>query len=158
MDVVGTMNTTDYLRVRYQYTFASSSDTSPQARAPWSAVTTGPATRLRLLELLAAGERCVSDIATSTGDAMPTVSQRLQLLRREGLLRSRRDGKHVFYALADAHVLELIDNVLRHAAEASRRRCEHSPLQTTHGRRARGCDSRVSLRRLSAARFTSDPC
>jgi DNA-binding transcriptional ArsR family regulator len=89
------------------------------ARAAGMLGAAGDPARLRLLELLAAGERCVSDIATTTGDAMPTVSQRLQLLRREGLLRSRRDGKHVFYALADAHVLELIDNVLRHAAEGS---------------------------------------
>jgi ArsR family transcriptional regulator len=79
----------------------------------------GDPARLRLLDLLAAGERCVSEIAADSGDAMPTVSQRLQLLRREGLLRSRREGKHVFYSLADAHVLELIDNVLRHAAEGS---------------------------------------
>ena len=77
----------------------------------------GDPSRLRLLDLLAGGERCVSEIAALTGNTMPTVSQRLHLLRREGLLRSRRDGKHVFYALADAHVLDLIDNVLRHAAE-----------------------------------------
>lgn len=89
------------------------------ARAAGMLSAAGDPARLRLLDLLAAGERCVSEIAADTGDAMPTVSQRLQLLRREGLLRSRREGKHVFYALADAHVLELIDNVLRHAAEGS---------------------------------------
>jgi len=48
---------------------------------------------------------------------MPTVSQRLRVLKTEGLLRSRRDGKHVFYTLADAHVRELLTNILRHAAE-----------------------------------------
>jgi DNA-binding transcriptional ArsR family regulator len=89
------------------------------ARAAGMLSAAGDPARLRLLERLAAGERCVSDLAAESGDAMPTVSQRLQLLRREGLLRSRRDGRHVFYALADAHVLELIDNVLRHAAEDS---------------------------------------
>lgn len=89
------------------------------ARAAGMLSAAGDPARLRLLDLLAAGERCVSEIAADSGDAMPTVSQRLQLLRREGLLRSRREGKHVFYALADAHVLELIDNVLRHAAEGS---------------------------------------
>jgi DNA-binding transcriptional ArsR family regulator len=77
----------------------------------------GDPARLRLLHLLAAGERCVSEVAAHSGDAMPTVSQRLQLLRREGLLTSRKDGKHVFYRLADQHVLELVDNVLRHAGE-----------------------------------------
>ena len=77
----------------------------------------GDPARLRLLDLLAEGERCVTEIAVTTGDAMPTVSQRLQLLKREGLLAARRDGKHVFYALADAHVLDLLDNALRHAGE-----------------------------------------
>lgn len=101
-------------------------ETAP-ARTVWSAEildraaamlsAAGDPARLRLLDLLAAGERCVSDIAATTGDAMPTVSQRLQLLRREGLVTARRDGKHVFYRLADRHVLELVDNVLRHAGE-----------------------------------------
>jgi len=77
----------------------------------------GDPARLRLLELLATGERCVTDIAADTGDAMPTVSQRLQVLRREGLLSTRRDGKHVFYAVADQHVLDLITTILHHAAE-----------------------------------------
>ncbi len=77
----------------------------------------GDPSRLALLDLLADGERCVTDLATATGDAMPTVSQRLRLLRGEGLVRARRDGKHVFYALADGHVHLLLDNVLRHAHE-----------------------------------------
>lgn len=77
----------------------------------------GDPARLHLLDLLASGERCVTDIAATTGEAMPTVSQRLQVLRREGLLRTRRDGKHVFYRVADAHVLALIDTILHHAEE-----------------------------------------
>lgn len=95
--------------------------TSPAviARAAAMLSAAGDPARLRLLDLLAAGERCVSEIAADSGDAMPTVSQRLQLLRRDGLLRSRREGKHVFYSLADGHVLQLIDNILRHAAERS---------------------------------------
>lgn len=77
----------------------------------------GNPARLRLLELLADGERCVTDIADATGTAMPTVSQRLQVLWREGLLSTRRDGKHVFYAVADQHVFDLITAILRHAKE-----------------------------------------
>lgn len=77
----------------------------------------GDVARLGLLELLGGGELCVTDIAERTGDAMPTVSQRLRLLKREGLVAARRDGKHVYYTLADAHVRELLQNALRHAAE-----------------------------------------
>ncbi|WP_353266030.1 metalloregulator ArsR/SmtB family transcription factor [Gemmatimonas sp.] len=77
----------------------------------------GEPSRLALLELLDGRELCVSDLVALTGDPMPTISQRLRLLKTEGLLRSRRDGKHVFYTLADAHVRELLTNILHHAAE-----------------------------------------
>jgi len=55
----------------------------------------GDPQRLRLLELLTGGELCVSEIAQVTDDLLPTVSQRLKVLRQEGLVTSRRDGKHV---------------------------------------------------------------
>jgi ArsR family transcriptional regulator, lead/cadmium/zinc/bismuth-responsive transcriptional repressor len=77
----------------------------------------GDAERLRLLELLTGGELCVSEIAQITEDQLPTVSQRLKVLRQEGLVTSRRDGKHVLYSLADQHVIDLIFAVLTHAAE-----------------------------------------
>lgn len=79
----------------------------------------GDPARLRLLELLAAGERCVTELVADTGDAMPTVSQRLTRLKREGLLVSRRSGKHVHYALADGHVASLMLAVLDHADHAT---------------------------------------
>ena len=72
---------------------------------------------VRLLELLAPGERCVSELAELSGDSMPTVSARLRVLRGERLLSRRREGKHQFYALADNHVAELVQGVLEHAGE-----------------------------------------
>jgi ArsR family transcriptional regulator, lead/cadmium/zinc/bismuth-responsive transcriptional repressor len=77
----------------------------------------GDEPRLRLLTLLAAGEWCVSDLAAVTDAGMSTISQRLRTLRAAGLVEGRREGKHVFYALRDAHVAELIANALAHAAE-----------------------------------------
>lgn len=77
----------------------------------------GEPSRLALLEQLEGRELCVSDLVHITGDPMPTISQRLRVLKTEGLLRSRREGKHVFYTLADGHVQELLHNILRHAAE-----------------------------------------
>lgn len=74
--------------------------------------------RLRLLAILAEGERCVTELAETVGATLPTVSQRLRVLRMEGLLERRRDGKHVYYSLADAHVAELVANALEHAREA----------------------------------------
>ncbi len=77
----------------------------------------GDGPRLRLLELLAGGESCVTEIVQTLGEKFSTVSQRLRLLRGEGLVRRRRDGTHLYYALADQHVIDLIYNALAHAAE-----------------------------------------
>jgi ArsR family transcriptional regulator, lead/cadmium/zinc/bismuth-responsive transcriptional repressor len=77
----------------------------------------GDPARLRLLGLLTGGELCVSEIAEVTHESMPTVSQRLKVLRQEGLVSSRREGKHIMYALADQHVIDLIFAVLAHAEE-----------------------------------------
>lgn len=80
----------------------------------------GEPARLAMLELLDDAELCVSDIASAFGESLPAVSQRLKVLRQEGLVRSRREGKHVFYAVADQHVSTLLSNILRHAAEPER--------------------------------------
>ena len=73
--------------------------------------------RLRLLELLAPGERCVTELAELSGDSLPTISARLRVLRSERLLSRRREGKHQYYSLADQHVAELVQGVLEHAGE-----------------------------------------
>lgn len=73
--------------------------------------------RLRLLERLSEGEWCVSELAEAAGVGLSTVSQQLRLLRSEHLVTRRRNGKHVFYALADAHVFDLIRSALDHAVE-----------------------------------------
>ena len=78
----------------------------------------GDPARLHLLTLLLDGERCVTDLAQLLDDNLPAVSQRLKLLRSERVVRHRRSGKHVFYALADQHIAELIINGLDHAREA----------------------------------------
>lgn len=78
----------------------------------------GDPERLRLLERLAVGgEHCVSELAELSGAGMSTVSQRLRSLRAERLVVGRRDGKHVYYAIADAHVGDLVRAALEHAAE-----------------------------------------
>src|SRR5262245_9123200 len=78
----------------------------------------GDAPRLKLLALLAQGECCVTQIVEALGEKnISTVSQRLRVLRSEGLVARRREGSHVYYALADRHVLDLIHNALAHADE-----------------------------------------
>ena len=75
----------------------------------------GDPARLRILELLLAGERQVSEIAELTDAEMSTTSQRLRVLLHEDLLKRRRDGRDMFYRLADCHVETLVRNVLDHA-------------------------------------------
>ncbi len=75
----------------------------------------GDASRLRILTQLRDGELCVTDLAAASDEGMSTMSQRLKVLRSEGLVRRRRDGKHILYALADAHVLALVEAALEHA-------------------------------------------
>jgi ArsR family transcriptional regulator len=77
----------------------------------------GDTARLRLLHLLVGGEVCVGELVAASGEKFSTVSQRLRVLRTEGLVARRRDGSHVFYALADDHVKDLVSNALAHAAE-----------------------------------------
>src|SRR4029077_9734206 len=77
----------------------------------------GDAARLRILDLLKRGELCVTEIVAAVGEKFTTVSQRLKLLRGEGLIVRRREGNHIYYALADRHVVDLILNALAHAKE-----------------------------------------
>jgi ArsR family transcriptional regulator len=67
--------------------------------------------------LLKKGEMCVTEMVETLSVKFSTVSQRLRILRTEGLIVRRREGNHLFYALADRHVADLIRNALAHAAE-----------------------------------------
>ena len=78
----------------------------------------GDPARLRILELLLSGEHQVSEIAKETGAEMSTTSQRLRILLQENLVSRRRDGRGIYYQLADSHVRTLIENVLDHADPA----------------------------------------
>src|SRR5438105_3776544 len=66
----------------------------------------GDPSRLRLLTRLADGEVCVSELAQLEDDKLSTVSARLQTLHAVRLVKRRREAKHIFYALADEHVLQ----------------------------------------------------
>jgi rhodanese-related sulfurtransferase/DNA-binding transcriptional ArsR family regulator len=76
----------------------------------------GHAHRLELLEQLAQGERSVEILAQKTGLSIANASQHLQHMRRAGLVGARRDGKFVYYRLADDGVLDLLA-ALRRTAE-----------------------------------------
>lgn len=77
----------------------------------------GDVPRLRVIEQLGRGERCVTELADATNTKMSTLSQQLRVLRAERIVKNRRDGKHIFYSLADDHIRELVEAALRHASE-----------------------------------------
>lgn len=69
--------------------------------------------RLEILELLAQGERSVEALAERAGLSLANASQHLRLMRRAGLLTSRRDGKRILYGLSDPAVLDLASALRR---------------------------------------------
>ena len=71
-------------------------------------------TRTRILYLLAEQELCVCDLAYLLEMTLPAVSHHLRLLKTMRLVRTRRQGKQVFYALDDDHVLALIQVAREH--------------------------------------------
>lgn len=64
--------------------------------------------RLLLLCQLSQGERCVSELAEQTGVRQPTLSQQLTVLRNEGLVSTRREGKQIYYRIDDADALAVM--------------------------------------------------
>ena len=75
--------------------------------------------RLELLEQLAQGERNVDVLADRIRASIANTSQHLQQLRRAGLVSARREGKFIFYCLADAPVLDLLASLRRIAERQS---------------------------------------
>ncbi|WP_211116073.1 helix-turn-helix transcriptional regulator [Methylophaga sp. SB9B] len=78
----------------------------------------GDPARLTLLYRLRQGELCVGDLVTPE-DKLSTVSARLQTLLNANLVTRRRDARHLYYRLADQHVVEMIENALEHANESN---------------------------------------
>jgi DNA-binding transcriptional ArsR family regulator len=75
----------------------------------------GDPTRLRIVAALADRELCVRDLAATVRQTESAVSHQLRLLRAQGLVRSRRDGRHVYYTLDDRHVGRLYSEAFDHA-------------------------------------------
>jgi DNA-binding transcriptional ArsR family regulator len=73
--------------------------------------------RLRVLIRLADGELNVSQIAKLEKEKITTISARLKVLSAGRLVKRRRAGQTIIYAIADAHVLNLVDNAIAHACE-----------------------------------------
>lgn len=77
----------------------------------------GDPTRIRILFVLFEAEVCVCDLAAALNMTPSAVSHQLKLLRGMKLIKSRREGKSIFYSLADGHVRTIIRQGLDHVEE-----------------------------------------
>jgi DNA-binding transcriptional ArsR family regulator len=71
-------------------------------------------TRVRMVSVLVGAELCVGDLAAALGMSVSAVSHQLRLLRELRVVRRRRQGKRIFYALDDDHVRDLFERGLEH--------------------------------------------
>jgi len=77
----------------------------------------GDSTRIRILYSLFEHELCVQDISMVLSVSQSAVSHQLRILKASRLVKIRRDGKNIFYSLADDHVITIINQGLNHICE-----------------------------------------
>ena len=77
----------------------------------------GDSTRIKILYVLFESEMCVNDIATVLNMTSSAISHQLRVLKQSQLIKFRRDGKSIFYSLADDHVRTILDQGMDHICE-----------------------------------------
>ena len=77
----------------------------------------GDSTRIRILYVLFEAEVCVCDLASALNMNQSAISHQLKILKQNKLVKARRDGKSVFYSLADEHVRTIIAQGQEHIEE-----------------------------------------
>lgn len=74
-------------------------------------------TRIKILYVLLCSEMCVCDLAQILGMTQSAISHQLRTLKQMDLVRNRRDGKTVFYSLADEHIKAILSQGMEHINE-----------------------------------------
>lgn len=77
----------------------------------------GDSTRIKILYVLFQSEMCVCDIAQLLNMSQSAISHQLRVLKQTKLVKYRREGKTVFYSLADSHVTTILNQGLEHIEE-----------------------------------------
>ena len=77
----------------------------------------GDSTRIRILFVLFESEVCVCDLAETLNMTQSAVSHQLRILKQAKLIKNRREGKSIFYSLADGHVRTIISQGIEHIEE-----------------------------------------
>ena len=77
----------------------------------------GDSTRIRILFVLSEAEVCVCDLAEALNMTQSAISHQLKILKQSKLVKNRREGKSIFYSLADEHVRSILELGLEHIEE-----------------------------------------
>ena len=77
----------------------------------------GDSTRIKIIYALKLSELCVSDLAFITNSSDSAISHQLRILKQAKLVKSRKDGKIVYYSLKDDHVIKLFEIGREHVEE-----------------------------------------
>ena len=77
----------------------------------------GDSTRIKILYVLFESEMCVCDIAQLLNMTQSAISHQLRVLKQMSLVKFRRDGKTIYYSLADSHVATIMNQGLEHVTE-----------------------------------------
>ena len=77
----------------------------------------GDSTRIRILFVLFEAEVCVCDLVAALNMTQSAISHQLNILKRNKLVKSRREGKSMFYSLADDHVRTIVSQGMEHIEE-----------------------------------------
>lgn len=116
----------------------------------------GDTTRVRMLDALARTELCVQDLADLLGLTQSAVSHQLRLLRGMRLVRARRDGRLVFYALDDDHIVKLFKQGLEHVEEKAPAAALRPSVLNTRERHGASASARDSLEPLRGVKTPSN--
>ena len=77
----------------------------------------GDQTRVKILMALESGEMCVCDIAAVMNMSQSAISHQLRVLKQSNIVKTRREGKVVYYSISDVHVKEIFDMAMVHVQE-----------------------------------------
>ena len=77
----------------------------------------GDQTRVKILMALESGEMCVCDIAAVMNMSQSAISHQLRVLKQSNIVKTRREGKVVYYSISDDHVKEIFDMAMVHVQE-----------------------------------------
>ena len=70
-------------------------------------------TRLKILECIKGGEKCICEIIPYTGKSQPNISQHLKVMKHAGIINERKDGTRIMIKVSNKNIFKIIDQVKR---------------------------------------------